>query len=472
VWDARTGKRLFALPDPGTGGGFLGVAFSGDGTKLATADGLGHIRIWDLGTRRILRVIRAGEPICGVAWSPDDTLVGAGQCGDYNFASASATRVWEADTGRPVLRGAGTGTTLRFAPDSRRLVTPTLDGTAEVWDIRAHRLVTTLTGHSGQVVSVAYSPDGRLIATVGTDGTARVWSADNGRPLLVLRGDTGPVDAVEFMPDSRRLVTASEDGTVRVWDVTAQGSRDWLTIVADPGGVSTVAFPDDRRLLTSGACDGKTKLWNAETGTLISTTTSPRDLHCRELGPDDVFAPSPDGRIVAQLASNGSVQLLDSASGRVLRTLADEHQGVRAIAFDRSGKRVATGNSDGTAVVWDVASGRPLQTVAGHNGIVDSVAFSPDGRALATAGEDALAKLWDLRTGALLLTLTGHTFALTDVAFSPDGTRLATASGDGTVRVYVLPVGELLAVAQARLVRMWTAAECRTYLPGGRCPSG
>jgi len=85
------------------------------------------------------------------------------------------------------------------------------------------------------------------------------------------------------------------------------------------------------------------------------------------------------------------------------------------------------------------------------------------------AGADT--KLWDLDTGKRLLTLTGHTFALTDVAFSPDGARVATASGDGTVRVYVLPVNELLAVARARLTRTWSKAECRAYLPGGRCPA-
>jgi len=478
VWNAHTGKRLFVLPDPGTGGGFLGVAFSRDGTRLATADGLGNIRIWQLARRRVVRTISAPDPVCGVAWSPDDTLVGAGQCGGYNFSGASATRAWNVRTGRLVFEttGPAAGLAVRFAPDGRRLVTPTLTGKAEIWDVRAHRRVATLAGHTGQVVAVAYSRDGRDVATGSTDGTARVWDARSGQPLLVLHGHTATVDAVEFTPDNRRLVTASADGTVRVWDVTPEGSRDWLTLVAHPGGVLAVGFSrDGKRLLTTGACDGRAKLWNAETGALISSTPAPPDPMCPQLltgqrAPIGVGATSPDGRVAAQATDSGTVQLLDSTSGGVLRTLPGGHEGVQSIAFDRSGKRIATGNWDGTAIVWEADSGRPLQTFSADNAIVESVAFSPDGTVLATAGEDATAKLWDLRNGKLLLTLTGHTFAVTNVAFSPDGTRLATSSDDGTVRIYVLPVDQLLDVARARLTRTWSAAECKTYLPGERCP--
>ncbi len=324
VWDALTGKRLFALPDADAGGGFLGVGFSPDGRLLATADGIGRVRIWSLDSRRVVRTIRVGAPLCGVAWSPDGKLIGAGQCGGYNLSSASAIRVWNVRSGRLMFRTNGTPTTtmLRFSPDGRDLVVPTLNGSAEIWSLAGNRLITTLTGHSGQVVAVAYSRNGKLVATGATDRTVRVWDVGTGKQLLVLAGHSATVDAVEFTPNGRRLVTTSEDGTVRIWDVTPEGSRDWLTLDADSGGVASVTFsPDGRRLLTSGTCDGKLKFWNASSGALISTTSAPPEQDCGYKGTGTRFyagvtATSPDATIVAQAAPNGTVQLLDSHTGR------------------------------------------------------------------------------------------------------------------------------------------------------------
>jgi len=69
------------------------------------------------------------------------------------------------------------------------------------------------------------------------------------------------------------------------------------------------------------------------------------------------------------------------------------------------------------------------------------------------------------------LTLTGHTSQVTGLSFSPDGTRLATRSRDGTVRVYALRVEDLIKIAQSRVTRSLTTAECQKYLHVDQCPT-
>ncbi len=52
----------------------------------------------------------------------------------------------------------------------------------------------------------------------------------------------------------------------------------------------------------------------------------------------------------------------------------------------------------------------------------------------------------------------------------PDGKHLATENEDGTTRIYVLDINELIALAQSRLTRTWTVAECQRYLHTDTCP--
>jgi WD40 repeat protein len=54
-------------------------------------------------------------------------------------------------------------------------------------------------------------------------------------------------------------------------------------------------------------------------------------------------------------------------------------------------------------------------------------------------------------------------------AFSPDGTRLASLTYDGVVRVWTLDLDELVEIAQRRVTRDLTDAECRQYLHLDTC---
>jgi WD40 repeat protein len=125
---------------------------------------------------------------------------------------------------------------------------------------------------------------------------------------------------------------------------------------------------------------------------------------------------------------------------------------------------------DETANVWDTATGKLLLTLAGHTGPVWSVAFSSDGTRIATASADKTVNVWDATTGKLLHTLPGHAAGIYGVAFSPDGTQIASASSDGTARIYLLRIEELVALAQSRVTRSLTTEECQQYLHLAQCP--
>jgi WD40 repeat protein len=69
---------------------------------------------------------------------------------------------------------------------------------------------------------------------------------------------------------------------------------------------------------------------------------------------------------------------------------------VNDVAISANGLLAASASDDGTIDVWDIPSGRVLRTLKGHNSSVQSVAMSADGRLVVSTSFDMTIKVWDI----------------------------------------------------------------------------
>jgi WD40 repeat protein len=153
---------------------------------------------------------------------------------------------------------------------------------------------------------------------------------------------------------------------------------------------------------------------------------------------------SPDGQQLASASGDGTVKILDLATGKCLQIFKGHLRMISSVAFSPDGQQIASASSDSAIKIWDLATGICLQTFKGHGGVVCSVAFSPDGQQLASGSGDSVVKIWDLATGKCLQTFNGHKGGARSVAFSPDGHQLASASSDDTAKIWDLATGKCL----------------------------
>lgn len=288
-------------------------------------------------------------PVIGVAWSPDGTRLAT--CGNDG-----TTQVWSATSGK-VLWQTQTQPTesytfaIAWSPDGKEVAAGGSSGSVAIFDAATGSRTLTLTGQTGDIEGIAWAPSSAYVAAGSQDGTADVWNAKTGMLVTTYHGHSGAVAHLAWSPDSTRIASAGEDRTVQIWQATT-GAHVFTYTQGAP--VWSVAWSPDGTRIASGTggagsygpitTGNSLRIWDAATGRLLLTLVAP--------GQSYALAWSPNGQYLASGGDDNMAHVWDATTGTERVRYAGHHDIVFGIAWAPNGQRIATASADGTAQVW------------------------------------------------------------------------------------------------------------------------
>jgi WD40 repeat protein len=431
------------------------VAFSPDGSRLASVGGDGVIRVWSVADNGALTQLVKFEgqvptsasgfsPLTTVAFSPDSRFVAA--------AGADAVvRVWDVQTKSEVrgLRGhTDWVTSVVFSPDGRFLasVAAEKDNSVRVFELPALDTGGAAGGHLLAVNAVAVSPNGKFVATAGTDQTIKVWDIATGKEVATLIGNADTPFAVAYLGNDAVVMGGSlptrDTGRLHFWGTTpprlnkSVPTGEVYTIVPATDG-TRIGVWATRPAVGDTVKNNAYEIYTAKGDLVTSFPDKGRDIRSVTFTPDLAWAIGGD--------KTGTVRILDLANKgeRIGGDWPLFAQSFADLGVTADKKYLVGADDQGTIKVADIAKRNVVASGVAHKSGVRALIVSPTGTSFFTISNDRELKAWSLADfkGEKVVELRSWVVPVTvnGAAYTPDGKSVVTANADGTAYVLELP---------------------------------
>jgi toxoflavin biosynthesis protein ToxC len=443
------------------------LALSENGRYLASASSDYTIRLYDLETRTLSRVLYGhADDVESLAFAEHDTLLvstsrdrralvwdlnsGAIRV-EYHGHSKDVLSLWvkgdraftTGDDGRALIWSIKTGETLgEIGPFDCELdaVSGSLnldafaigadDGRVMVFDAETLELRTAIDAHERGVKKVAFSPSGRYLLTAGYDHRIKIWSTDTGELKQEMHAYKYQWErSLSWSSDEKAILGASFGVRYLEWDLETGEMISPPLELATPS-INDVAVSDLLDIATASD-DGRFRVGGEDLGMVNGTLTNGVGI-------------SADGRYVMWGDHASEVHLLDRKSDNKISTLVLGSGPVNSVSYCPEDSLFYIGTYGGHVHQVDPQDMKELYSLQAHDGAVKAV--QADGRYVLTCSSDNSIHLFDKNDLSLPpREFVGPTAIVNDIFLDTARERIVSVSRDKVVRIFDLNNGHVAA---------------------------
>ena len=188
------------------------LCFNETGREVVTGHADNTIRIWQIGTDKMIKTIK------GHIWSV---------------------------------------ISLDVSHDGKYIISTSGDSIKK-WDYRTGRLIRTFGNHVGAINKIIYSPTGKFIVSAGDDRKLIIWKSLNCEQQSQI--ETGIIaNAISISPDEKYLAIGGNDKKIQIWNIALR--KHIHTFTGHRGSINSLCFTPDGSYLISGSSDRTIKVW-------------------------------------------------------------------------------------------------------------------------------------------------------------------------------------------------------------------
>ena len=456
IWNADTGEHLDTLV--GNKGRIVDLAFSPDGTILASGDIDEIVTLWDLKADVSNQIYKGTFSTSFIfAFSPDSKLLAYGD----GRGKVRIFKVNEKENGIAKLNGQAKFelrnrghknkvSSLAFSPDGKILISGSEDGTIRGADVVSGKFLFLIPGHTVKAAGVAeLTEEGRLLSFHSMDRQLSRWDIGTGTQLSSIYLSAMSTETMSY--DGKTLVVEEwlsfSKNKFKMWNIRKRKSQ----AVLKGHLYSTTANPDyvfsiDGKLLASTDfydLEGNILLWDLGNSrrsflqTILFRLKSIPLTHTLSGHTDRVntIVFAPNGKMLASHGSDKKLCLWNVKTGKNIFTQPDVRVSGNALAFSNNSNVLASGSSN-RIVLWDSTTGERInQTRTNEN--VNTLLFSQDSKILLSGtSRSGSIQLFDTATLQLRSTHSGHSDDVSSLILLADGRTLVSVSEDGTMLLW------------------------------------